>query len=169
MGPPTGMQTQERHLLCGPKQMIKEAGAAPSLTLKAQQLQNKSGGAFLHLFMGKINGKAGRLASSLCGDMLEMEPTHEGEAKPVLASFPCFTHQHSLEAQRGCKILLVLITNRQNPGWRKKGSGNRELHIAPSSKAKPQARSLLAFATETVHLISQMTTSMVKGICRYRS
>lgn len=61
--------------------------------------------------MGKLQKKTGGLVSSLC-DELQVEPSGvwEEPGEPWLRSLGS-TNQHSLEAQRGCNILLVLISN----------------------------------------------------------
>jgi len=89
--------------------MIREAGGAASLTAAPEQGQ----GCILASSCWKDQWES-REAGILLVLRCARDAAHTGQAKArhVLASFPCFTSRHSLEAQRGCNILLVLVINR---------------------------------------------------------
>lgn len=114
--------------------------------------------------MGKLQKKTGGLVSSLC-DGLQVEPSGvwEGPGEPWLRSLG-FTNQHSLEAQRGCNILLVLISNSlQDRGKKAQGTRNYAFPLVQSKATSSLSARICQLAS-----VSYVTDdpSVAKGICR---
>lgn len=104
--------------------MIREVREAPSLTPRAQGLQDKSRAVLLHLLMAKVRKKTGSWHPAR---VMGYRGARRGLGRASSGFMPLASAVSSAEALRGCYTLLC---PQQPPGQRKKGSGNKELCIS---------------------------------------